>query len=56
MGKRKKKLYKQEATDMTPYTPCPIPEAYKPTPFMDDIEWRKVARLLIRLKRLTDIN
>ena len=56
MGKRKKRSSKQVVSDMEPYIPCPIPEAYKPSPLMDDVEWRKVARLLIRLKRLIDIN
>ncbi|SOE45238.1 hypothetical protein SLURMMXVI_10044 [Escherichia phage vB_Eco_SLUR63] len=56
MGKRKKKLSKQVISDMEPYIPCPIPEAYKSTPLMEDAEWRKVARLQIRLKRLIDTN
>ena len=56
MGKRKKRLLKQAEvlSDTEPYIPCPIPEAYKPSPLMDDAEWRKVARLLIRLNRLAD--
>lgn len=35
-----------------PYTPLPFSEPNKPSPLMSDNEWRRVARMTIRLRRL----
>lgn len=52
--KRERKMWSDRAQAMAdnPYVPPPFPEPYPEPQPMTDAEWRRVARVIIRLREL----